>query len=192
MFFPASRMPHGFPHERAAVEPLDLQSHRERLLHSALVMCGNKSEAEDLVQETFLKALKLARRFRGDSSVHTWLHGILLNVRHHALREQKKQKYLILDDELAQRATVGPDSADAADQAFCADRLAEALTHLSPEHREAIVSRYYGDLTIHEIAARTAVCEGTVKSRLHYALRSLARFLPKELNAFLSTGTHHR
>ena len=188
MFFPASRIPHGFPHERAA----DLQSHRDRLLHSALLMCGNKSEAEDLVQETFLKALKLARRFRGDSTVHTWLHGILLNVRHHAIREQKKQKGLILDEELAQRATVGPDSADAADQAFCADRLAEALTHLSPEHREAIELRYYSDLTIHEIAARSAVCEGTVKSRLHYALRSLARFLPNELNHFLSTGTHHR
>jgi RNA polymerase sigma-70 factor (ECF subfamily) len=192
MFFPASRIPNGFPHERAAVDLLDLQSHRDRLLHSALSMCGNKSEAEDLVQETFLKALKLARRFRGDSSVHTWLHGILLNVRHHAIREQKKQKFLILDEELAQRATVEPDSADAADQQFCAARLAEALTHLSPEHREAIVSRYYSDLTIHEIAARTAACEGTVKSRLHYALRSLARFLPKELNPFLSTGTHHR
>src|SRR5215510_12587373 len=68
---------------------LELQAHRDRLLRSALALCGNRNEAEDLVQEVFLHALESAPRFRGDSTIHTWLHGILLNLRHRQIREQK-------------------------------------------------------------------------------------------------------
>ena len=64
------------------------------------------------------------------------------------------------------------------------------MQRLSPEHREVIVLRYYENLKIQEIAERTGVSKGTVKSRLHYAMRCLEQFLPRELNVFVSEGTH--
>jgi RNA polymerase sigma factor (sigma-70 family) len=64
-------------------------------------------------------------------------------------------------------------SADETDAFAVRDSLAAALRELSPEHREVVVLRFYLDLTIDEIATRTGARSGTVKSRLHHALRRL-------------------
>src|SRR5256885_9076540 len=62
----------------------------QRLLRSAYLLCGNPADAEDLVQDTFLQAMRSADRFRGDSSPYTWLHGILLNISRHYFRDRKR------------------------------------------------------------------------------------------------------
>src|SRR5262245_46098929 len=153
-------------HARASAEPrrtssagrLDLQAHHDRLLRSACLLCGNETDAQDLVQETFLQAIKSAPRFRGDSTVHTWLHGILLNLSHRRLREQKHQR-LVYVEEPVLSGTVQSSATITVDQGYYADQVADALQRLSPEHRAAIVMRYYESLKIHEIAERTGVSD---------------------------------
>ena len=164
-----------------------LAAHGERLLRSAFLLCGDETEAQDLVQETFLQALKSARAFRGDSAVYTWLHGIMRNLCHRHLRHQKR---LVFDEQLVGREATVASPASEQDEAFCADRLAQAIADLSPEHREVIVLRYYENLKLQEIAARTGVSAGTVKSRLHYAARCLEQLIPAEMNLFVAQGTH--
>jgi RNA polymerase sigma-70 factor (ECF subfamily) len=193
---PSPRPTH--PQTRALVEArrfgtgrLDLQKHRDRLLRAACQLCGNETEAQDLVQETLLQALKSVHRFRGESTVHTWLHGILLNLFHrHTCRQA--QKKLVFDEELALSGTVQPSSTLALDQDYCADKVAEAVERLSPKHREVVMLRYYEGLKIHEIAERTGVSNGTVKSRLHYAIRCLEQYIPSGLNLFVSAGTQSK
>jgi RNA polymerase sigma-70 factor (ECF subfamily) len=183
--------------ERASVpgQPasLDLQelidSHGDRLLRSACLLCGNETEAQDLVQETYVQALKSAHRFRGDSAVYTWLHGILLNL---CRRHLRKQKRLVFEEERVLKETIQPSLADEMDRDFCATGLARAVQKLSPEHREVIVLRYYEELKIEEIARQTGVSKGTVKSRLHYAVRCLEQLIPGEMNLFVSGGTHNQ
>jgi len=183
--------------ERASIPEmpvsLDLQelidSHGDRLLRSACLLCGDETEAQDLVQDTFVEALKSARRFRGDSAVYTWLHGILLNL---CRRHFRKQKRLVFEEEHVLNETVQAGHADDLDRDFCATRLALAIQKLSPEHREVIVLRYYENLKIGEIARHTGISKGTVKSRLHYAVRCLEQFIPGEMNLFASGDTHHR
>ncbi len=171
--------------------PLDLQelidSHGNRLLRSACLLCGNETEAQDLVQETYVQALKSAHRFRGDSAVYTWLHGILLNL---CRRHFRKQKRLVFEEERVLKETIQPSLAEEIDRDFCATGLALAIQKLSPEHREVIVLRYYEDLKIEEIARQTGVSKGTVKSRLHYAVRCLEQLIPGEMNLFVCGGTH--
>jgi len=163
-------------------------SHCERLLRSAVLLCGNEAEAQDLVQETLLRALESAERFRGDSTVHTWLHGILVNLSHRRIRERGR---LVFEEELAGKGTVlQPSSAEAMEDDFFADKVAEAVQRLSPEHRRVIVLRYYNKLKIKDIAVLMGVSTGTVKSRLHYAIRSLKRFIPNRLHLLLSKRTH--
>jgi RNA polymerase sigma-70 factor, ECF subfamily len=166
-----------------------LHAYGDRLLRSAYLLCGDATEAQDLVQETFLQALKSAHRFRGESAIYTWLHGILLNLSRHHWRRQKR---FVLDESIALETPIdGAGEADP-DREFRATRLARALQTLSPEHREVIVLRFYENLKIHEIAAHTRVSAGTIKSRLHYALRCLEKLVPDELNLFASEGTHDR
>src|SRR6266550_3159458 len=104
-----------------APESHDLQelvdSYGDRLLRSACLLCGDETEAQDLVQETLLQALKSAHRFRGDSAVYTWLHGILRNLCHRHLRKQKR---LVFEEGLVLREPFHPSPANASDQDFCA------------------------------------------------------------------------
>jgi RNA polymerase sigma-70 factor (ECF subfamily) len=78
---------------------------------------------------------------------------------------RRRPVHLALDPELP-----GPDVNDGLARR---DSLAGAIRSLSADHREAVVLRFYADLTVDQVAARTGVGAGTVKSRLHYALRHL-------------------
>jgi RNA polymerase sigma-70 factor (ECF subfamily) len=164
-----------------------MATHGDRLLRSAYLLCGNETEAQDLVQETFLQALKSGHRFRGDSAVYTWLCGILRNLCHRHLRKQKR---FVFEEELVLKEPFQPTSTNASDHDFCSAKLAQALQQLSAEHREVVVLRYYENLRIQEIADQTGVSKGTVKSRLFYAVRSLEQWIPCEMNLFVSDGTH--
>ncbi|HEY1787339.1 MAG TPA: RNA polymerase sigma factor [Verrucomicrobiae bacterium] len=163
----------------AATQEL-LDVHGDRLLRSAYVLCGNETEAQDLVQETFLQAIRSVHRFQGRSSIYTWLHAILLNLSRHHRRSQKR---LVYDDDLIDRETADENPVHP-DAGAASSALRVALQQLSAPHREVIVLRYYESLKIHEIAAHLGISKGTVKSRLHYALEQLQTFLPGELNLF--------
>jgi len=166
----------------AVVQEL-LDSHGDQLLRSAFLLCGNEAEAQDFVQETFLQCIRSAHRFQGRSAIYTWLHGILLNVIRHARRKSARFVY---DNELLSRE-VATETANQLDSEAALSALRLALQQLSEPHREIIVLRYYENMKIHEIAGQLNISKGTVKSRLHYAIRELQKIVPGELNLF---GAH--
>ncbi len=172
-----------------AVQEL-VASYGDRLFRSACLLCGDEAEAQDLVQETFLQAVRSAHRFGGRSSVYTWLHGILLNLTRHYHRDRKRMVY---DEELARRETaVAEETPSRLDVETASGALGEALQRLSAPHREVLVLRFYEGMKIHEIAAHLGASRGTVKSRLHYAIAELQRRLPAELNLFGAGGTQEK
>jgi RNA polymerase sigma-70 factor, ECF subfamily len=160
----------------------------ERLLRSAYLLCGQPGEAEDLVQETFLQALKAAHRFRGQSSLYTWLHGILLNLSRHYHRDQGRMVY---DDQLvaSQEAAAPANAVLETDFQAASDEVQKALRQLPGPLREVLVLRFYEEMKLDEIAGHLGVPRGTVKSRLHYALKQMRQLLPGELNLFGPQGT---
>jgi RNA polymerase sigma-70 factor (ECF subfamily) len=176
-----------------AVDSLDVQefidAHGDRLLRSAYLLCGDETEAQDLVQETLIQAIRSWPGFRGESAIYTWIHGILLNL---CRRYHRKQKRLVYDEELVLKETFQSDYAREMDQDFCAATLSKAMQQLSHEHREVLILRYFESMKIEAIARHTGVSSGTVKSRLHYAVRCLEQLIPQELNLFASEGTHHK
>jgi RNA polymerase sigma-70 factor (ECF subfamily) len=149
-------------------------------------MCGNETDAQDLVQETLIQAITASHKFRGDSAVYTWVHGILLNV---SRNHYRKQKRLVYDEERMLQEESPEPELHAHDVDFCSAQLAKSLQALSPEHREVIVLRYFEELKLGEIAQQLGVSNGTVKSRLHYATLCLEKFA--QMNLFASDNTHH-
>lgn len=160
----------------------------DRLLRSACLLCGQESDAQDLVQETFLQAFRSAHRFRAQSSVYTWLHGILLNLSRHHHRQRGR---IVYDDLLI----AGQDEAAPGDALLAVDfetasaSLQEALQRLPETFREILILRFYEEMKLDEIATHLKLPRGTVKSRLHYALKQMQKLLPNELNLFGSRGT---
>jgi RNA polymerase sigma-70 factor, ECF subfamily len=172
--------------EARAVQEL-VNAYGDRLLRSAFSLCGNETEAQDIVQDTFLEAIRSIHRFQGRSSIYTWLHAILLNLTRRYHRDHKR---IVYDDTVADReAAPSDESRNAMDAGIASSAVSEALCQLSDAHREVIVLRYYEVMKIHDIARHLGISKGTVKSRLHYAIGELQKLLPDELNLFGLCGT---
>ena len=167
--------------EPAALEQL-VCLHGDKLFRSAVLLCGNEQLAEELVQETFLQAIRAAVKFRGRSAVFTWLYGMLLNVNRKRCRRAFR---LVFTGDLPEEPVM-PSTASAlsVDKEAVANLVFSALRELSVKHRAVIVLHYYEDMSIDDIAAQLRVGNGTVKSRLHYAKERLRHLLPEELNLF--------
>ncbi len=124
--------------------------------------------AADASQETFLTAQRAIRRFRGDSSLRTWILGIALNECRRLIRRGGA-------DPLPLEVDLACPTAD--DETAVVDRqaLAAALARLSDDHREVVLLHELQGLTYEEVAAILKVPVGTVKSRLHHAFLNLRR-----------------
>src|SRR5712671_4045143 len=77
-----------------------VETHGNRLLRSAFLLCGDEAEAQDILQDTFVQAMRSGHRFGGRSRIYTWLHSILLNLTRHRHRDGKR---IIYDNQAAQR-----------------------------------------------------------------------------------------
>jgi RNA polymerase sigma-70 factor (ECF subfamily) len=166
-----------------------LSANGDRLLRSAFWLCGSEAEAQDLAQETFLQALQSLHRFRAQSGVYTWLHGILLNLSRHYHRDRQR---IVYDDELVGHAAAlaeEEESPSPIDVAMTRSALAQALGQLSGPHREVLILRFYENMKLREIARHLGISKGTVKSRLHYAIGQMQQLLPREMNLFGARGT---
>lgn len=131
-------------------------------------MTHDPSFAQDVVQEALLRAWKHPEILaQGDDSARAWLFTVARNL---VIDDRRSARYR---REVSTDVLPETDSAEEADTALDAWILSDALSSLSIQHRSAIVSSYYLGHSIAEIARREGVPEGTIKSRLHYALRAL-------------------
>ena len=143
-----------------------------RAYRFATLMLGDRREAEDAAHDAALIAWQRFSELREQARIDAWFGRILVNVCRDRLRARRRALVVIATvDPVTARGSSGPD--DPADGLARRQAMASALRALSAEHREVIVLRYYLDLTVDQVAARTGARAGTVKSRLHYALREL-------------------
>jgi RNA polymerase sigma-70 factor (ECF subfamily) len=134
------------------------QRHRVRLYTMAVRLTGNRSDAEDIVQETFVKAWRSLSAFRGEASFGTWLYRIALNLCRDLHRRRRPT-------EPEAEVATPPVSTDG----IARRRLAQALSELSHGYREVLVLHDVMELNHGEIAEILGVDIGTSKSQLHKA-----------------------
>ena len=151
------------------------------LLYSlAFRMLGRGEEAQEAVQEIFLRAYRALPRFRLERRFHPWLYTIALNYLRTVARRQRRRRGLRLvrlGEELDTVADRGELPAAAAERED-GERLAqEALAGLPPLYREVFLLREVEGLGVRDTAEALGVPEGTVKVRLHRARQELVRRL---------------
>jgi RNA polymerase sigma-70 factor, ECF subfamily len=156
--------------------------YRNKVFAMVYGMTQNEQDAWDLAQEGFLKAWRSIHRFRGQSSFYTWLYRIMTNVTIDALRRKGIHGETEFDDRIAP-ANVEPGSRttpsavpppnNKLEQREIRQRIDEAISKLSPEHRAVIVMKEIQDLQYSEIAEILNCSLGTVMSRLFYARKKL-------------------
>ncbi len=151
--------------------------HGPRLYLLAVSMLGNRHDAEDVVQETFVGAFRGLGGFQGRASLTTWLTRILINnvVK---LRRSKRVRKTSLIDEADE--SLGAASAGRTTETSRADMrmdMAATISRLPEDHRVVILLREMQGMTYDEIAVALAVPRGTVESRLFRARRKLRQLL---------------
>ena len=146
------------------------ERHHARLYRYCLRMTGNRSSAEDLVQETFMKMLKYKATFRDDSELVPWMFGIGRNACLAHLRRTA-------DERMPERHLDGATTPDAPfeepDQDREGDLVRRALLRLPVERREVLVLSRYEFKTYEEIAQALDCSVGAVKVRVHRAMKQL-------------------
>ena len=148
----------------------------DRAYGLAFHLLGHAADAEDACQEALLAAWSAWPRLRDPARFDAWFDRILVNTCIEHLRRLARRPQVTLPDD--------PDLADRDTLAGSIDRdaIGGALSRLSPEHRAAVVLRFWADLSTDAIAERLGVPAGTVRSRLHYALGALHAELEHERN----------
>lgn len=154
------------------------RAHAGELFGVALRGLADRGSAEDAVQETFLRAWRAAERFDPAlGSERTWLFAILRSVIIDARRRQAVRPLVAADPDAGSGAVTGSDDID---EAMLGWQAEEALRRLSPEHRAVLVEIRLRGRPLADLAAELGVPVGTVKSRVHYALRAFRLALEEQ------------
>jgi len=163
---------HGVPHEPGSDSLADAlyQAHGPALERWARRRFSDAATAEEVVQDTVLAAWRKYHQFdRQRGTERAWIFGIARNVA--ATSHQRHSRHL-RSIPTANAPDAGYDDLEVAQ---LADRslIADGLRSLSPDHQAVVAAAYWEHLSTREIGRRLGIPDGTVKSRLHYALRIL-------------------
>ncbi len=167
-----------------------VRRHQARLYSTILHLVRNAEDAEDVVQQAFIKAYRSLPRFKGQSSFYTWLYRIAINVALNHLKRTRRREGESLDDPdrglerdpsylaLASADDPGRD----ARRTELREKLNAALGRLSEKHRTVVVLHDMEGLPHEEIARLTGASVGTVRSRLFYARQMLQGLLSEYIS----------
>lgn len=139
----------------------------DRRFRLAGLLLGNAADAEDATQEALLRAWRSAASLRDPARVDAWLDGILVNICRDRMRRRKVVRFIALAD-----GATGP-ARDQFQAVLDRDEVARAMRGLDTDQRIVVVLHYWGGVTLEGIADRLGWPVGTVKSRLHHALRRM-------------------
>ncbi|WP_342758148.1 RNA polymerase sigma factor [Kineothrix sedimenti] len=161
--------------DKAAFDAL-YENYKNILLRMAYLVSGNRNDAEDIVQETFVKCYLHIGELKKDEGFRPWLFQILYRT---AYRQTKKRGREIPDEDIDMQAeaTDGVTSLDKLVRNETEKMISDAVQGLDIKHRTVIVLYYYNELSAGEIAKVIGCTQGTVKSRLHNARKKLKGIL---------------
>jgi RNA polymerase sigma-70 factor, ECF subfamily len=177
-----------------------MKRHQGRIFAAALALVRNRADAEEIAQDTFVRAHRALPRFRGDSSVATWLHKIAVNLaRNRFWYNFRRRKHATL----SLNAAVGdegdatfsdllsasdPDPSQETSRQEFVSAVENSLEKLEPSHRRILTMRSVLDQSYEEIAAVLGINVGTVKSRIARARERLRSQLADECPEFTADG----
>lgn len=154
--------------------------HRAFVFRTAFGLTGDREFAEEVLQDTFVRAYRYRAKLLDDRSPLPWLNRVALNLCYSA-HGRRRVPASSMDDATSQGLRDhGIQPAEYAEQQELNRWVRDGLAALAPKHRSVIVLYYLDGLSLQETSTALGVRLGTVKSRLHYALRALRRQLEPE------------
>jgi RNA polymerase sigma-70 factor (ECF subfamily) len=150
-----------------------VDEYQPRVYLAACLILRDRAAAEDVAQETFLRAARAQPRIAPGTDASRWLYRVAVNLSLNVLRSRRREERALArygsDPEAA------PDGPDGVETRLTAATVGEALEKLPERLRVPVILRYYLDMSEREMAGMLGIRQGTVKSRLHEARGLLSR-----------------
>lgn len=154
--------------------------HAPACLRFATRMLGSREDAEDVTQETLVRAHRALARFDDGMSFRTWIMSILINrCRTAMLHRRRRTARIVLDEAAVERAHIDGST----DNAALRDAIERALARLDPAQREAFLLKHVEGLSYDEMTAATGVGISALKMRVQRACERLQATLQEDLHA---------
>ncbi|MBI4417566.1 MAG: sigma-70 family RNA polymerase sigma factor [Ignavibacteriales bacterium] len=151
--------------------------YKEKVYWTARRFLQNHDDADEVVQQSFLKAYVGLKNFRSDSGVFTWLYRIAVNTALNVLRKQRTKEFFRLD-ELTRESSPESDRPDEQYERKEERALIDEAVHQLPEKQRAVfVLRYYDQLSYEEIAVILKTSVGGLKANYFHAMRKIEEYV---------------
>ena len=176
--------------DETALAPL-VEKYKRMVHRLAIQITKNHEDANDVMQETFIKVYQSIHTFRQEAAFETWVYRIAVNEALNFVKRRERRRESSLETieeseyntEVRRKAEIANDPEIQAEQAELRHWVTKAVNSLSLKHRIVVILHELEGLTHAEIASILNCSEGTVRSRLHYARKQLKSLLKPYVDA---------
>jgi RNA polymerase sigma-70 factor, ECF subfamily len=166
-----------------------MRRYQQRVYWAARRIVGTHEDADDIAQETFVKAYTALGDFRGESSFFTWLYRIAVNLSLNAVRKRQVVSYLRENDIINRFFPASDDPSREVEFKETESRLQEAIARLPEKQRAVFVMRYFDEMSYEEISEVMKTSVGGLKANYFHALRKVREYMTNEIPSG-PTGHH--
>jgi RNA polymerase sigma factor (sigma-70 family) len=154
--------------------------HKDKAFNLALRICGNHEEAEEIAQDSFLKAYRSLKDFKRKSSFATWLYRIVYNTAISSVRIKKKGLLSLEDFPADATDFIGSNSSEEdAETEYRNSLVSFALQKINEEERGLISLYYYDEMSTEEISAVTGISKSNIKVKLFRARQKMLEIIER-------------
>lgn len=159
-----------------------VRRYQEKVYWIARRTMGNHEDADDVVQDVFVRVFEKLKHFRGDANFYTWLYRVTVNVSLNALRK-KRIKDILPYDELFEETLPADNQTDRAmyEQEY-QTILEKAIDRLPAKQKAAFMMRYYDEMTYEDMAKILHTSVGGLKANYFHALKKIQEYVRKEMS----------
>ncbi len=156
-----------------------MREYSPELYNFIIRIVSNAEDAQDILQDTFVRVWEKSHQFKGNSSVKTWIFRIAINLAYTHLKRRKRWSFSILED--IKTLSSGSDPVKETELNFQSQMLERSLTTLTPRQRAVVVARIYKDLPFAEISASVGCSVNAAKVHFHEAKKRIDSYMKEQV-----------
>lgn len=156
-----------------------VRRYQQKVYWIAWRILGDHDDADDLVQDVFVRVYESLPKFRRDAALYTWIYRITTNLALNALRKKRRREILRLDT-VPEIVAQGDDPGEQLERKETEAALDQAIRRLPPKQKAVFVMRYYEQMSYEDIAKIMKRSVGGLKANYFHALRKIRKYVPHE------------
>ncbi len=156
-----------------------MREYSPELNNFILRIVSNTEDAQDILQDTFVRVWEKSHQFKGKSSVKTWIFRIAINLAYTHLKRRKRWSFSVIEDFKA--LVSGSDPVKATEKEFDATLLEKSLVFLTPRQHSVVVARIYKDLPFAQISEALGCSENAAKVHFHEGKKRIETYIKKQV-----------